>query len=482
MNEDPQEFSFQPRVINPMKLRRVYLLSADEAIRASGARLRSRMPWLETTLLSNPAAVGKIEQRDPFVLLLDDTAALMVDCGKLRSTNADAVIALLSYNPLVHCAPPSIARREFPYTRCADLVFAVDRDRLIPDRIVTSAVRAAEDFINIRKYSQAQRFIFLVVDDEPRWISQFLPVLYEIIGQRADVWVTGTFEETLNFLFGVEREADIGDSPRGHGDDVVCLIADLFFPRGDNLKSYAGEDLIRLVRRFYPRTTVIIASKAKEALELKSEGFVLPKGDPGSLETLRAYINDFTGIGAFVVRDEAGNELQRVQNIRGLFELISKAQGPDADARRLREILDNYGEKDMFSTWLYMHSYSDLADRLRPVKARGEQMVAVLKRHLQWAVRMLPHTPLEVGGMKIYRLEDLPTIMRSLPPEKLQTFSDNDVISSWLDRKGYSELAEEIRPIHGQGAALTDELATTIERWISTVEPENLDRASRQLI
>jgi len=39
-----------------------------------------------------------------------------------------------------------------------------------------------------------------------------------------------------------------------------------------------------------PASPIVIASKAAEARELGQAGFVLPKGDPGSLETLeKAY-------------------------------------------------------------------------------------------------------------------------------------------------------------------------------------------------
>jgi len=106
-----------------------------------------------------------------------------------------------------------------------------------------------------------------------------LPTLYNIIGQRADVMITRTYEETLNFLFGVEEEFLIdGRDYRssGHGDDVVCLIADIFFPKGHLFNSDAGRDLVRLTSRYYPRIPVIIASKAKEAEDFKSVAFLLP--------------------------------------------------------------------------------------------------------------------------------------------------------------------------------------------------------------
>lgn len=62
-------------------------------------------------------------------------------------------------------------------------------------------------------------------------------------------------------------------------------------------------------------------------------------------------------------------------------------------------------------------------------------------------------------------LEDLLQALRAIPPEVVQPFSDNDIISSWLDRKGYSELAEELRPIHGSGERLTEKLISIIEKW-----------------
>ena len=52
--------------------------------------------------------------------------------------------------------------------------------------------------------------------------------------------IVRTYEDALNFLFGVEKESDIDDHQyisSGHGDDVVCLITDIFFPKGNDLNS-----------------------------------------------------------------------------------------------------------------------------------------------------------------------------------------------------------------------------------------------------
>jgi len=313
----------------------------------------------------------------------------------------------------------------------------------------------------------------MIVDDEPRWFSQFFPILYGIIGQRADVMIVRTYEESLNFIFGVSNESDI-DKNRyisfGHGDDVVCLITDIFFPKGNNLNSDAGKDLINLIQTYYPRIPIIIASKTKEAEAFKDSAFILPKGDPGSLKTLRKYIQDYTGIGNFLIQNESGDVYHRVENIQEMISVLEDAGKDTLQAKNLREILETYGKKDSISTWLYMHGFRELGDVLRPMKAEGREMVDVLKKHLKGEVLRIASTPLYIDKKKASNLRELLKLLEVSDASKIQNLSDNDVFSSWLDRKGYTELAEELRPIHGTGKTLIDSLTLIIEKWIPVYE------------
>jgi hypothetical protein len=464
----PRESPFIPRIINPVKVEKAVIFSAETRIRESSQILDENMPWLQTEILSSPQSVSQVKFDRAAVFLFDDTALPLVDVEKIRRHNPEAVLVLLSANAYIHCSPPQLAKAKYPYTAGADLVFAYSTTSLVPPLIITSVVRAAEDLINIRRSSKVRRFIFLVVDDEPRWLSQFLPTLYGIIGQRADVMITRTYEETLNFLFGVEEESLIDSRDyrlRGHGDDVVYLIADIFFPKGHVFNSDAGRDLVRLISRYYPRIPIIVASKAKEAEDLKKAAFLLPKGDPGSLQKLKDYIHDFSGMGDFLVCDKSGQELHRVKNIQGLYRIMFAAEKDTKRGRELRTILESYGQKDKFSTWLYMHSHQELGDILRPKRSQGRRLITLLKRHLKEEIRQLNAVPLMLDGSKVFSLEDLLQALRTISPDIIQPFSDNDIISSWLDRKGLSELAEELRPIHGSGSKLTETLVSIIEKW-----------------
>jgi len=464
-----ENFSFSPRIINPKKIENVIIFSADEKVRKSGKIIEKELPWINCSVLSDPLSVTDFFSEKASVFVLDDTSMTFIDSRKIHENNKDAVVILLSSNDQIHRSSPAVALEKFPYTGDADLIFAFNQTKYIPNQIITSLVRCAEDLLNIEHYSQERRFIFLIVDDEPRWFSQFLPVLYDIIGQRADVKVTRTYEETLRFLFGVENESDIDKDlylNKGHGDDVVCLITDVFYPRGQEQRSNAGVDLIKLANTYYPRIPTIIASKAKEAEDLKDMAFVLPKGDPGSIETLRNYIYDHTGLGDFLVRDKEGKEIYRAKHITELYSIIKRAQKETTKGSQLRYILENYGQKDSFSTWLYMHGFRELGDQLRPMDITGQKMVSVLKSHLKKEIVRMEKTPLIIENVKVFDLSGLVNALQKAEPSTIQPLSDSDTFSTWLDCKSFPELAEELRPIHGSGKKLSLKLAGIVEKWI----------------
>ncbi len=469
--------SFYPRIINPLKFSRAILLSADEEVRKASQGLTENMPWTEVAVFSDPVSVSNYKSEEASVIITDDTALILVDDRKIRGNNKDIVFVLLSSSDFVSRSSPSVTQEKYPYTSKADLVFAIDKEEFIPHRVLPSAVRCAEDLLNIERYSEARRYIFLIVDDEPRWFSQFLPVLYSIIGQRADVKLSRTFEEALNFLFSVEQESEIQEEvyqSMGHGDDVVCLIADIFFPKGNDLRSDAGRDLIQLVNKYYPRIPVIVASKAKEAFELNDTAYILPKGDPGSLETLQQYILDFTGLGDFLVRDKMGKELYRIKDIFQMNEVLTEAKKQTEQAKRLREVLETYGGKDAFSTWFYMHGFRDLADEIRPKHGKGMGLLRELIEPIEAEISRLQSMPLMIGNEKVFTLPDLLDVLEKVDPQMIQDLSNNDAFSTWLDRKGYPELAEEIRPIHGSGDKLKRSLTMSIAKWIGLYKQRGL--------
>ena len=92
-------------------------------------------------------------------------------------------------------------------------------------------------------------------------------------------------------------------------------------------------------------------------------------------------------------------------------------------------------------------------------------MISVLKKHLEKEVLRIESTPLYIGDQKACSLKELLQLLKTADPAMIQSLSDNDVFSSWLDRRGYTELAEELRPIHGTGQSLAKSLSSIVEKW-----------------
>jgi len=461
--------AYDPRIINPVRFSRAVVFAADEDVRAACDKLAESMPWTKVEAATDPLSLDRFAADQAAAFVFDDTGLIVADTDRLRGPGMDRVFILLSGNDVIHRTPPSIMKSRYPYTSKADLIFAVDRDEFVPRKIIVPAVRSAEDLLNIRKYAKERRFIFLIVDDEPLWFSQFLPVLYGIIGQRADVMIARTYEEALRFLFGVDHESGIDRArflSRGHGDDVIGLIADLYFPKGGDMDSPVGQDLIEIVKTYYPRIPVIVASRAKEAQNLKDRALILPKGDPGSLETLKDYIHDFTGMGDLVIQNPDGGESHRLRDIFQLRELLIEAGEDSRRGATLRKTLETYAEKDAFSTWFYMHGFRTLGDILRPRRDRDFELVIELRTVIDEELERIRSTPLVIEEERIFDLRDLLRVLKRVDPQRIQPLSDNDVFSTWLDCKAYPELAEEFRPIHGSGERLREALSGAVEKWI----------------
>ncbi|MCJ7679083.1 MAG: hypothetical protein MUP70_00010, partial [Candidatus Aminicenantes bacterium] len=92
--------------------------------------------------------------------------------------------------------------------------------------------------------------------------------------------------------------------------------------------------------------------------------------------------------------------------------------------------------------------------------------ISVLKRHLQREMIKTSRRPLLLGELKIQSLSELREGLKTAKPEDIQRLSDSDVFSTWLEQNCYPELAEELRPIHGLGESLRDDLIGIIDKWL----------------
>lgn len=434
------------RILNPLRIEAAFVCSTDARLRDAIPSLSKSLPWVDARTINPAGLSGKLSDSH-FALIMNDAAAGFLNAERFRQNHGDnAVAVLLTSSAYIGCAPLHESLARHSYVAKAQLVFHFG-DEHPASSVMPTAIRCAEDRMNIGAHSQQRRFIFLVVDDEPRWFSEFLPVLYGIIGQRADILTARTYEDAMGCL-------------TAYGDDIVCLISDINIPRGNSMGPH-GKDIITFASHEYPRVPIIIASKADEARALSHIGFVLPKGDEGALRELERHVRDFTGLGDFLFYKD-GKFLARAANLSELRDRI---------AHLPIDVLELYGEKDYFSTWLYMHGFHNIADVLRPRADRGDALRRTLLEGMDAelkAVSVHPFLFLDENGIEVARagsISELARAIRQVDLGIIEFYSHIDGFSTWLMRTGHSALADMLRPLHAAGEDLRSGLAGIIEKY-----------------
>jgi CheY-like chemotaxis protein len=251
-------------------------------------------------------------------------------------------------------------------------------------RVLVAIVKQVEDARNVEHDTRAVGVpVILVVEDNVRYYSSFLPVIYtELITQsqrlisegvnlthklvrmraRPKILLATTYEEAWN-LFTRYRSCMLG------------LISDIEFPRGGTLTSEAGFALAQHVRDAAPDLPILLQSSRERFAARAHEvgaAFLL-KYSPTLLADLSRYMVEFFAFGDFVFRLPNGVEVDRASNLKALEEKLRTV--PAAS-------IAFHGERNHFSNWLTARTEFVLARKLRPRKVPEFETLEHLRRDL----------------------------------------------------------------------------------------------------
>lgn len=322
------------------------------ALLASGARFDLIITTLHvkgTTPVRLARAIRKRDRTTPIVLLGHDTPEL---------------------NELITHHDTSIFTRIFAWERNFKLLIAI--------------VKSVEDELNAR--DDTRNFgvqCILVVDDDIRYWSHFLPLLYsEIIEHsrhlidegvnpahralrtraRPKILLRSTWEQAI-------------DCFEEFGTHITGVICDVRFPRGGGLDDRAGFEFARLVHTSYFDVPVLLQSTepdgAREALD--ANALFIWKKSPTFVTDFRSLLREHFAFGDFVFRMPNGREVGRANDLPSLEEQLQKV--PEESVRF-------HAEHNHFSNWLKARTEFDLASRLRPSKVEDFESVGALRDFL----------------------------------------------------------------------------------------------------
>ncbi len=251
-------------------------------------------------------------------------------------------------------------------------------------RILITMIKYIEDKRNVFHDTHVMSVpVMLVVEDNIRYYSSFLPVIYtELITQSRHL-----LSDSLNTAHRVMRMRarpkillcsnyeDAIDQVMRYRDYLMGVVSDVEFPRQGKLSPDAGFELAAMIRETVPDVPIVLQSSRTAFQERAvAEGYAfLRKRSPTLLADLRKFFIEQVGFGDFVFRMPDGREVARAGDLKALETILG-----EVDA----ECLAYHAARNHFSQWLRARTEFAVAQKLRPRKLSDFQSNEHLRHDL----------------------------------------------------------------------------------------------------
>jgi CheY-like chemotaxis protein len=251
-------------------------------------------------------------------------------------------------------------------------------------RILISIVKYIEDKRNVEHDTEAMSVpVMLVVEDNIRYYSAFLPTLY------TELWsqTRRLIDEGMNLqdkllrmrarpkilLCSTYEEAK--EQALKYRDHLLGGIFDVEFPRNGVVQPEAGFELAREIRHSVPDVPIVLQSSRTEFMERAfAEGFSFAqKHSPTLLADLRKFLIEHVGFGDFFFRRPDQTEVGRASDLNQLEALLHTVP---------TDVIAYHGQRNHFSHWFMTRTEFALAQKLRPRKVSDFDSLEQLRQQL----------------------------------------------------------------------------------------------------
>jgi CheY-like chemotaxis protein len=251
-------------------------------------------------------------------------------------------------------------------------------------RILIAIVKYIEDKRNVLHDTRAMGVpVLLVVEDNIRYYSSFLPVMYtELIKQSRRVIQEGVnvahklvrMQARPRILLSTSFE-EAASLVQEYRDYLFGVVSDVEFPMEGKLSPEAGFELARMVKSLVPDVPVVLQTGRTEFRpRAHAAGYsFLRKRSPTLLKDLRRILTEEFGFGDFVFRLQDAREVGRAKDLN---ELEKQLQTVPAES------VVFHSQSNHFSHWLMARTEFALAAKLRPRKVSDFASPEHLRRDL----------------------------------------------------------------------------------------------------
>ncbi|HEY6304558.1 MAG TPA: PEP/pyruvate-binding domain-containing protein [Terriglobales bacterium] len=376
----------------PFKVQNILLVSSlyDSFILREDGRLNELLidESLELNLRQIPGithvsscaeAVELVSSHPQFNLIVTNLAVGDIDAAQLaravKQAGLDVPVVVLAYD-----------YREIKNFVARNPVTEIERIFLWQGnaRILIAIVKYIEDKRNVSHDTRAIGVpVLLVVEDNIRYYSSFLPVIYtELIKQSRRV-----IQEGINVAHKLVRMQarprillssnfeDAASLVQEYRNYLFGVVSDVEFPWEGKLSPEAGFELARMVKSLVPDVPVVLqTSRTEFRPRAHAEGYsFLRKRSPTLLKDLGEILIGQFGFGDFVFRLPDATEVGRAKDLNELEEQLQSVP---------EESIVFHSQSNHFSHWLMARTEFALAAKLRPRKVSDFSSPEHLRRDL----------------------------------------------------------------------------------------------------
>lgn len=247
-------------------------------------------------------------------------------------------------------------------------------------RVLMAIIQAVEDRLNVERDTRVGVPVFLVVEDNIRFYSSFLPVIYhelQNLSESAQSEAGNRLQRIMRararpkILLANTYDRALLDFQR-YRASIMGVFSDMQFPRGGVPDPDAGRNLVAAIRELEPEVPISLQSSHEENRAVAEElgvGFLL-KGSPDFLAQLRRYLSEHLFFGDFVFRDAEGRAIARAGDMR---TLVAKLRSVPA------ECVAYHSRRHDFSRWLGARGEFEVAAKVRATLFEDYPGVEVLR-------------------------------------------------------------------------------------------------------
>ncbi|MBI4351318.1 MAG: histidine kinase [Elusimicrobia bacterium] len=250
-------------------------------------------------------------------------------------------------------------------------------------RIFSAIINVIEDERNFEQDSKVGVQAVLLVEDNVKFYSSYLPIIYTELLKQTQIVMT----EELNpakkimrlrarpkviFCSTYEEAWEIYEK---YKTNLLGVITDIEYPMGEVSDQQAGLALTRNIKKDNPDMPVLLQSfsaKFSDAAGALGASF-MHKSAPDLAKQLRAFILRYFGFGDFIFSDKTGLELARAADLTTMLKLLKVVP--------IESVLYHSGSNH-FSKWLFARTEFEMAYHIRPRKISEFNNPEELRKYL----------------------------------------------------------------------------------------------------